>query len=366
MTSWPSTSRIWTGPSGPRQADAIRVAFCGMVGSYHGPRRARGRRTLAAQYGYMGARRATRHGPRLSKKERRDFILWTIPVVASVLLTAGFGQMAVLPRLALVMVCITMLLHLAVMHLRWTAQVAIQIAALLVVSSILWFAYGQAAWNSEQSGKFEGTLISPPSQFGPNDGIALRFADTEGPADIAWGSHPPPGRAADLVRIANDTRLRLDRGPNGTVLLTTQVRDSRGNLIVDIDRNRWRVSPDTSVSWDHNYTSNALEVLDGRGHAVLSVSLFSNEVALQGLWSASQSKAVELFPCRSGAPFPNDGFTASKPAGKSYMVWVRLPTRHGQTLEGCEKAVKIPEGEVLLSRMFNYPSNEYWGQYAER
>ena len=123
--------------------------------------------------------------------------------------------------------------------------------------------------------------------------------------------------------IMGDT-LRFDT-ENSELKFSMTIRDREGNKIVGIDKNVWKIQP--NLSWDHNYTSDSLEVLDLRGRVVLHVQLLKNGVRLNEESYSEQHGSIRL----------NDG---SGPTSD--------PDFHKEA----------------LSKWFKYPSSQYWGQWA--
>jgi hypothetical protein len=144
----------------------------------------------------------------------------------------------------------------------------------------------------------------PILQFGPTGGALPPWS---GPPDTP------------MIKAYYDSILikRID----GVLKLTTTVRDDNKNIIVDVDRNVWTINPDKSVSWDHNYTKDSLEVLDGKKRVVFQVKILPNRVQLQQEWQWDKGTP-------SGGIF-EDGKYSEK--------------------EGIKPA-------------FLYPSREFWGQ----
>jgi hypothetical protein len=110
----------------------------------------------------------------------------------------------------------------------------------------------------------------------------------------------------------------------GKVYLSTTVHDDAKNLIVEIVDNHWIVSSATASCWDHNYTSNSLEVRDGHGRVVLQVKIMPNVVQLQEEWQWNPGT-------------PNGGIIQSG--------W--YDDKNG------------------IKRIFKYPSELYWGQLRD-
>jgi hypothetical protein len=61
--------------------------------------------------------------------------------------------------------------------------------------------------------------------------------------------------------------------------------DDSGKIIAEISRNEWKLS---SQNWDRNYSDNALEVKEPKGHIILQVRLLPDRLQLQGIWPAAK------------------------------------------------------------------------------
>ncbi|WP_315716481.1 MULTISPECIES: hypothetical protein [unclassified Bradyrhizobium] len=68
----------------------------------------------------------------------------------------------------------------------------------------------------------------------------------------------------------------------GKIKVSTQIGDADGNVIAEIVRNEWKVSP--GRAWDRNYSDDALEVKDSRGLVVLQVRALPDRIQIQGAW----------------------------------------------------------------------------------
>ena len=69
---------------------------------------------------------------------------------------------------------------------------------------------------------------------------------------------------------------------DGKMKVSTRVVDGSGNLIAEITRNEWKVSP--IQAFDRNYSDDALEVKDSRGLVILQVRALSDRIQVQGAW----------------------------------------------------------------------------------
>ena len=175
-----------------------------------------------------------------------------------------------------------------------------------------------AQWRQEKATATSGDLVAnddgkdhssdfPAYQIGP------------GGATFQWKG------ASDTPMIGFYDKIQI-RMVNARLFFSTTVRDDNGNLIAEIDSNHWKVY---SISSDHNYTDDTLEVKDARGRVVLQVRLFPNVVQLQEEW---------------GGRAMTGPLGVTIPAGGLF-----------QTGKHTDKEGIVP--------LFKYPSDLYWGEY---
>jgi len=86
---------------------------------------------------------------------------------------------------------------------------------------------------------------------------------------------------AMLYPILQDSQFKVEI-IDGKAKIFTRIKDESGNLIAEIIRNEWKVSP--AKSWDRNYSADALEVKDSGGNVVLQVRVLHDRIQLQGAW----------------------------------------------------------------------------------
>jgi hypothetical protein len=79
----------------------------------------------------------------------------------------------------------------------------------------------------------------------------------------------------------------------GQVKLTTDIRDSSGEIVAELVRNDWKVAPPPKT-WDRNYSANAVEVIDPHGKVVIQVAALPDRIRLQGEWHSQDGKGVRL------------------------------------------------------------------------
>jgi hypothetical protein len=264
--------------------------------------------------------------------------------IAAMIILAIFPltiPVSILWRCAIWSVAWGLLLHLFIWQWKvaalWPSPVKISLAigltGLLVACTYvpifkIWREEKAAALSGElepscSTAKFDDSDVKVQIGTGPNGTI------------ISW-----IGGKKEIFSIVGDKLLI--RRENGKLLLTVDVRErGTGAVIVSITDNKWTVSSAQNVSWDHNYTDNALEVKDGRGRIVLQVVLMPGIVHIQGEWwheDGSGGRVVQPYP-----------FGSIKGVGSAFVIMT--PLYH-------------PD-EPSIEPIFKYPSREHWGEYAD-
>jgi len=190
-----------------------------------------------------------------------------------------------------------------------------------------------SAWKYEQasimSGELEadssGNPHTPPIlQVGPDpDGTKLNL---EVPNGAPW-----------LTIWGDEFVVRKEQGK---ILVTTHVRDRNGSsVVVDVTDNKWTVSSDQSISWDKNYTKNALEVKDGRDRIIFQIILLPDAVRVQGEWWTEDRHGMRLV-----RPYPFDR------------------KRTGPVFRAMSSGTYFPEPHI--EPIFKYPSRDHWGEFV--
>lgn len=118
---------------------------------------------------------------------------------------------------------------------------------------------------------------------------------------------------------------------NREIQISTEVRDSDGNLLLKIDHNKWNITP-SAVS-DYNYTRDALEVMDRRNHVLFQAHLLPDHIELQGEWRDNRGQGLELVQC----PDPQ------------VADFVPLAARQNR--------------DVAIAPLFRYPRSERWAEW---
>jgi hypothetical protein len=143
-----------------------------------------------------------------------------------------------------------------------------------------------------------------------------------------------------LFPALEETQFKIEK-IDDQIKVSTQIADDSGALVVEIVRNEWRVGP-PPLTWDRNYNSDSLEVLDPKGHVVLQVRVLKDLIQIQGIWplgekwKASGARRVVI---RQDPQSPNDA------------QYIFLP--------------KEPKEWPMIPRMFEYPSDLHLGELAK-
>jgi hypothetical protein len=160
-----------------------------------------------------------------------------------------------------------------------------------------------------------------------------------------------------LLEIGDSGTIIAFSGPNGTPIfsffkksnltiesikgslkVSTKIMDQEGNLVAELIRNEWKVAPPPRT-WDRNYSTDALEVLDPRGKVVLQVKALPDRIQLQGEWWADKTHGVRLMKSN-------------------------IPGQPGAILVPFGPKLR-PEQSEDIPLMFVYPSDLHFGELAK-
>jgi hypothetical protein len=121
----------------------------------------------------------------------------------------------------------------------------------------------------------------------------------------------------------------------GKIKVSTRIVDGSGNLIAEIIRNEWKVSP--TQAWDRNYSDDALEVKDSRGLVILQVRALPDRIQVQGGWWINMG-----------------------PPNGTRRLWVwKDPTKDGAQFVINPKDDANP---IVIPPIFEYPGDQHLGE----
>jgi hypothetical protein len=124
---------------------------------------------------------------------------------------------------------------------------------------------------------------------------------------------------------------------DGKIKVSTQIHDLNDNLLVELDRNEWKVGPS---AFDRNFTDDTLEVRDSSGAVVLQVKVLPGIIQLQGMWWINRG--------------PPNGIV---------RFFIRGNPKNGGQIIIVPKFNKDPL--PVIDPMFNYPSDRHMGELRQ-
>lgn len=268
------------------------------------------------------------------KRDRRDPQKELIQLLLNLILAIVFGvlPLPVYMKWGGWILCFLGLVYVIQAHnpiARFPKKSRILLVLVLPFVFILGFSKTiDSQWVEEQSAKSSGDLI-PQGLFQATQ-IIVEYGDSG--RKMPWTEASGGG---DL-KLMYDAGIHLDLGHKG-IELTTVIRDSQGQKVVEVDRNHWTVSQFPVVT-DKNFTKDSLEVLDRRGHVVLQVRILPDRIQLQGEWRDDLGRGIRITTCKD----KNTNFE----------------------ITGCLQSWLNSVGELSLENIINpvflYPSKEHW------
>lgn len=158
-------------------------------------------------------------------------------------------------------VLITWLIEDIPLNLKVPTTILILIAVIGQVFTI------RADRQRQQIAKYSGILESPTlTLLSPTQDIYPKLKLGNSSTFFSWhGSQGQP-----IFRMFEDNKLVIWI-EDGQLKVSTQIRDSHGELIAEIIGDEWRLRKDNL--WDRNYNKNALEVRDTEGDVILQIVL---------------------------------------------------------------------------------------------
>lgn len=266
-----------------------------------------------------------------------QILMWgkTHDIILAVLLTvlSVTFPTSIIYKSILWVVVWSLLLHLAFITVSAEPLVKILLAVGLTTCGVaVALVPVREAWKREKAAATSGYLSAPyRSEVRPSGVMEV------GDSNTRFMYTGPPDQP--FMRILYDAGLRIEVREN-RMEVTTPIRDRFGHAVATIERNHWTVSSDPSVSWDKNYTRDALEVLDGGGHVIFQMRVLPDRVQLQGEWRDQYGNGVRIMK----SPDP-------KRPGAIMIIWHDPQTEQ--------------QLQQLIPPIFKYPSRDHWGEMVD-
>lgn len=168
------------------------------------------------------------------------------------------------------------------MRLRWSK---------FLVSAAAWalFLIGLAVWaRPETIPAYFGELIPDRHLLFSTDYPAKNYIEIgDSGSGFVW-----VGKSGKPIFDFYGSPLTIET-IGGRVKVSTEIKNARGELLVELVRNQWRVSPAPNT-FDRNYTDDALEVRNAEGRIILQVKSLPDRVQLQGEWHGPNGQAFRM------------------------------------------------------------------------
>ena len=213
-------------------------------------------------------------------------------------------------------------------RLPWFVKVASAVGVTSFAAAIAYFPVVNL-WRLEKAEALTGKLVAISPSL--NGKVVFQI----GPNAKAWFNWTGPKDMPQLRGLGNSLRFDLD--DSGKIIANADVRDQSGNLIVEIINNEWRVS---NAAWEKNYTSNALEVKDGRGRIVFQLRL-TDRAEIQLEWWDGSGNGGRIVQQEDSPDTPDS-------AKMGFVIVYMTPVFH-------------PD-EPAIKPIFRYPARRYFGQ----
>jgi hypothetical protein len=94
-----------------------------------------------------------------------------------------------------------------------------------------------------------------------------------------------------IFNFFNESNLMVEE-VGGKLKVSTQIRDPSGEIVAELIRNEWRVSP--PKIWDRNYNDDTLEVKAASGRIVLQVRVLPDLIQISGEWWSKNGEGIRI------------------------------------------------------------------------
>jgi len=190
-------------------------------------------------------------------------------------------------------------------------------------------------WRREMATATEGDLIGAGDDLLPNG--AVPWVQIGNSQTLQTMMPPTAGKATEpYYKPFPDAEFLVESGRRGPLISTT-VRDRFGNLMVEMNRNHWRVYPQFCP--DKNYTKYAFECRDSAGHVSIQIRFMPMtmqpqplppRVQVQGEWWSTEGRGIRMVVGEDG---------------KAYAMPLGTTNQHI---------------DYLIKPMFKYPGKDHW------
>jgi hypothetical protein len=140
-----------------------------------------------------------------------------------------------------------------------------------------------------------GELFEIKHKFNDNDLIAVSVGGITDQKKVGWYKN---GAGVFVIGKKQPFDLRFE---NGKLLFSLKVFDVKGNLVAEIENNKWR--PNKNFAGKYNYDDLAFEVIDNRGNVAISLEYSSSIIKIKGIFCFLEEKSI-VIAGKSTTTFP--------------------------------------------------------------
>jgi len=230
----------------------------------------------------------------------------------------------------------------------------IGITVLILIALIGQVFIARSEHQRQQAAKYSGLLTGPAlTILSPINDIYPKLKLGDSNAFFSWrGEQGQP-----ILSVFEDNELVISI-EKGRLKLSTQIRDTHGELVAEIIGNEWKLGKENL--WERNYDKNALEVRDAKGDVVLQVVLKEDYVQF----------AAKMYS-RNGAGFGIGSATFTQEdirrhnEGSLKIVAAAVGPKEVKIGDVTSVLEKRPPGEPLelvIEPIFRYPSELHLGE----
>lgn len=226
---------------------------------------------------------------------------------------------------------------------------------ILILIALVGQVFASRAENQrQQAAKYLGVLkgpafiiLSPIQDIYPK----LKLGDSN--TFLSWQA--PQGQL--LLSIFEDNELVISI-EKGRLKLSTQIRDTHGELVAEIIGNEWKLRKENL--WDRNYDKNALEVRDAKGDVVLQVALKEDYVQFAAKMYSRDRAGFGI----GSATFTQEDIRRHEEGSLKIVAAADGPkeVKVGDVTGVLEVRPSSHPLELVIEPMFRYPSDLHLGE----
>lgn len=147
------------------------------------------------------------------------------------------------------------------------------------------------------------------------------------------------------LSVEGKEHIFVKLGEKNNLLFSFKILDVDGNILVELEENRWR--PNKNLISKYNYDKTGFEVFNNKGQIIISLDIISNDlVVIQGIFASKESDVVLFY---------GNGRTTTIPMKNSERA-KKLSAKQGKSYEEIfNDAIKMVE----VKQLFEYTGKDW-------